>query len=269
MGIENEVSEVKLTEIKISPQNVRHDFKASDDHVKELAESIKDYGQLQPVVLMGSHPPYQLIVGQRRYHAVKSLKHTTIKAVFLKDKLTGVDATVVSLSENLHRVNLTTEDMITAITKIYDYYKSAKKVAQIIGTSIPTVYEYLKIERFVSPKVKKLLAAKKISKEDIKRAIVIGKGDQKDVEDTLEELVDMTGFQKNRAINERREKPKESSKEIIKNSRISSIKSILTLNLSSEMEKGLSIAMKELKEEKETIAINALRIWLKENKFMK
>ena len=68
------VRDVLLTDIEISDDNVRHS--EQDRDLQELADSIRKHGQLQPAVLMGvlGKPPYQLIVGQRRFLAHRMFK---------------------------------------------------------------------------------------------------------------------------------------------------------------------------------------------------
>ncbi len=63
MGISEEIYSIPLKDIKISEFNVRLTNQRTD--IKELADSIKKYGLLQPVTLRGIHgkPPYELIVG--------------------------------------------------------------------------------------------------------------------------------------------------------------------------------------------------------------
>src|SRR5688572_11413675 len=105
----SQVYDIKLKEIQIDKYNVRKHER--DLNIDDLAESIKNYGQMQPVVLMGKYgkPPYNLIVGQRRFLAHKKLKKTELKATFI-DKLNETDALVYSLAENLQRADLNFTD---------------------------------------------------------------------------------------------------------------------------------------------------------------
>jgi len=77
------IYEISLEDIHISKDNAGHSDPTEE--LVELAASIKQHGLLQPVVLLGqySHPPYELISGQRRFLAHQQiLKAKTIRAVF-------------------------------------------------------------------------------------------------------------------------------------------------------------------------------------------
>src|SRR3989338_1412431 len=96
-----QIHEIKLRDIEISPFNVRHTNATKD--LDELAASIKKHGLLEPVVLRGNpadRPPFQLIAGQRRFLAHERLHKKTIRAVFA-GKLKDQEATILSLIENL------------------------------------------------------------------------------------------------------------------------------------------------------------------------
>lgn len=101
-----EVKNVKISEIERLGGNVRSDLESeySQEGLRELAESIRINGLMQPVVLRGTFgsPPYDVIVGQRRFLAHKILQKEEIKAVFVGE-ISNTDALVLSLSENLLR----------------------------------------------------------------------------------------------------------------------------------------------------------------------
>ena len=83
--MDDTIHEIKLSDIELSSNNVRHMDAPTNEGIEELAASIKKHGLLQPVVLVGtddSPKPYKLIAGQRRFLAHKFLKAETIKAVF-------------------------------------------------------------------------------------------------------------------------------------------------------------------------------------------
>lgn len=88
------------------PQN---DLRANvdEDSIEELAESLRDLGQLQPIgVLRHSGTEYEVVYGARRYRAAKMLGWPTIDATFVEDSDEQTRA-AKKLVENVHREALT------------------------------------------------------------------------------------------------------------------------------------------------------------------
>ena len=82
----SEVLEVAIDSIKPNPYQPRKNFDESS--LQELANSIKESGLLQPIVVKESVDGYVLIAGERRLRASKLAKKETIKAI-----VTDVDDT--------------------------------------------------------------------------------------------------------------------------------------------------------------------------------
>ena len=104
MGVSKEIYEIDLKDIRISKSNVR--LTNREAGIDELAESIEKHGLLQPVILRGSYgsPPYELVVGQRRFLAHQRLNRDFILAIFCGE-LQDINFKILSLAENMHRVN--------------------------------------------------------------------------------------------------------------------------------------------------------------------
>lgn len=102
--------EVSLDEIQVG-QRVRRDF----SHVPELAESIKEHGLIQPIVLTYDK---RLIAGESRIRAVKSLGWTTIRAVF-RGVLDDAQLTILEATENNARQNLTWQERCLSVDKVH------------------------------------------------------------------------------------------------------------------------------------------------------
>ena len=97
-----EIQEIELSKIKANPDQVRKDF--DEDAIKELAESIKSHGLLEPILLTPFEDGYMIVAGERRYRATISLGRDKIPAIvrdFPKE-----DIKKLSLIENIQRENL-------------------------------------------------------------------------------------------------------------------------------------------------------------------
>jgi ParB family chromosome partitioning protein len=124
----------------------------TDESVRELAESIKASGLIQPVILRDwrattdNDPPYHLVCGHRRFKAVQLLGWTEIKAEVYHN-LSDRDASILNLQENLARVNLSPSQEMASIIHVYGESPNAALVAKELGRSKKWVNERLAIRR--------------------------------------------------------------------------------------------------------------------------
>ena len=106
-----------LKDIDPSPYQVRKYF--DEDKQKELAESIKREGLIEPIVVRRKGRRYELIAGERRFRAVRDFTEMkTIPAQIVKT--TNLEARRMSAAENLQRQDLSAIEMIEAIVEIVD-----------------------------------------------------------------------------------------------------------------------------------------------------
>lgn len=272
-----EIHSIPLGDIWISKLNVRlHDKKAE---IEDLAVSIKKHDLLQPVVLKGKmdNPPYELVIGQRRFHACKLLyeqqgeKYEKIEAIFLKKEIEDIDVKILSLSENIHRVELNYADKAKALNDLYNHFgNSIKKVSEELGIPESTIREYIQIEEQATTQMKELWKRKEVNKADIKRAIKAAQGDAKKAERLLEEFSasKLTKYEKENAVEFGRKNPRASVDDIIKEVQTPRKGETIVLSLHRALQDALKKAKKFLYLEEAEIAIIALEDWLKRNGFM-
>jgi len=142
-----EIREIRLDEISVSDLNTRKDLDAGteDAGLEDLANSIRESGLLSPItVRTRADEMFDLIVGQRRYLACKTLGMKTIPAI-IRDDLDDTDATIVSLVENVHRADMNPIDKSRAYKQIFERYGNYGEVAKQTGVSIPTVRKYMRL----------------------------------------------------------------------------------------------------------------------------
>lgn len=265
MKLSQEIYSIPLKDINISKFNVRQTGK--NVGIEELAESIKKHGLLQPIALRGSYgnPPYELIVGQRRFLAHKQLNREAISAVFCGD-VEDIEAKILSLTENLHRVELNHVDKAEAITELYlRYGKDERRVAQELDLPLRTVRDYIKIEEQATPRAKELLRQGKVKKADVKRAIDAAQGDASKADRLLDEVSQLSKYEKSRAVNYGKSHPDASAEKIVEEAKKSRMETVVILSLPKELDSALSKAVEQLSMDKESIAVRALSEWLKEN----
>ncbi len=96
------VTEISLDEIRSNPYQPRVVF--DDDSLQELANSIKEHGIIQPIIVKKSIKGYELVAGERRTRAARIAGLTTIPAI-IKD-FNDVEMMEIALIENIERENL-------------------------------------------------------------------------------------------------------------------------------------------------------------------
>lgn len=94
--------EIPLNKINPNPNQPRKEF--SEERIKELENSIKKDGLLQPILVRPLGDGFEIIAGERRWQACKRLEKETIPAKILI--LNDVESQQVALVENLQRDNL-------------------------------------------------------------------------------------------------------------------------------------------------------------------
>jgi len=142
-----EVKDIELSKIRVSDFNTRKDLDSGteDSSLDDLANSIKEKGLLNPIMIMKKDDgTYEVVAGQRRYLACKRLGLNKISAI-IRDKMDDADATVLSLIENVHRADMGPIDKAKAYQKIYDKYKDYSKVAKETGMSNSTIKKYISL----------------------------------------------------------------------------------------------------------------------------
>ncbi len=108
------VDEIDVDIIDPNPDQPRQVFEI--DAIKELSQSIKAHGLLQPIVVIRDDDRYTLVSGERRLRATKLLETDTIKSIILninRDKLNEL-----ALIENIQRENLNIVELARSYDKL-------------------------------------------------------------------------------------------------------------------------------------------------------
>ena len=134
--------EMPLEKIKANPNQPR---KNSDEQaLKELADSIKSHGIIQPLVLVRMGMRYMIIAGERRWRAAKMAGLKTVPAVV--KNYTPQQIKEVSLVENLQREDLNPVETARAIKQLMDECNMTQEaVADRLGKSRPAIANTLRL----------------------------------------------------------------------------------------------------------------------------
>lgn len=142
-----EVLYIPVGRIRPNPCQPRHYF--NEESIKGLAQSIKEKGLLQPIIVRATETDYQLIAGERRLKAAIMLGWETIPSI-LKNNISPNDLKTLSLIENLQREDLSVLDKAAGFYSLKNETVDVKTTAGILCVSEKTVDRYLKIAKTVS-----------------------------------------------------------------------------------------------------------------------
>jgi ParB family chromosome partitioning protein len=268
----SEIKEVNLSDIELKGVNVRTDMDTpnSQANLIELAESIRVNGLMQPIILKGveGNPPYDVIVGQRRFLAHQLIEKETIKASF-SGEITDINALLLSLSENICRQELDHSDTMEAVTKLYNHFnKDVYKVKEQLGLSIRTIRSYIKIEEQASDKIKEMLSTRKVTMADAKRAIDASQGDTEKADILVNELSKLTKYEKKRVVEIGQKKAEAKAEDIILEAQKPRSEEAIILSLPMNVHNALEKAVETLSMDAEAITMKILKEWLFNNDFL-
>jgi len=115
-----------------------------EDSLLELAESMKNFGVIQPLLVKEAGGFYTIIAGERRYRAARLAQLTEIPVVV--KEYTPVDELQVALIENIQRQDLTPIEEAQCYARLMDeFFYSADKIAQQVGKSKHAVLGMLQL----------------------------------------------------------------------------------------------------------------------------
>ncbi|OBR50545.1 ParB/RepB/Spo0J family partition protein [Paraburkholderia tropica] len=132
-------SEVRVADIVPNPWQPRQVF--SESKLTQLAESIRESGLVQPIVVRRKDAGYQLVAGERRWRAHKMIEREIIK-VFVVD-LSDEEMALLALVENVAREDLSDYEISRSIRRTEKEFPNRKRVAEALGISRSELYRFL------------------------------------------------------------------------------------------------------------------------------
>lgn len=153
------VIQLPLVDIDVNTNQPRKVF--DEKAMKELADSIKVHGVIQPIIVVKRGERYMIIAGERRYRASKSVGLSTIPAII--KEYSESEIAEVSLLENLQREDLNPMECARAMQKLMqDFGWTQEKVADRLGKSRPVVANTIRLLN-LEPEVIQMIEQGKIS----------------------------------------------------------------------------------------------------------
>ncbi len=208
------IQNIEVSKLIVSENNVRKYDPKTDPELEDLKISIQKIGLLQPIVVFQKDEKYEIVIGQRRFNAIKELKWETIPAVII-DPLEPIQAKIYSLGENLHRKQLPYNDAVEACNFLYKRYNSVEQVAKELGVSYSTVTKYLKAEA-IPQEIRNMVHERKISHDKAIRIVDAYQNDKSKAIEMAHNVMKMTKPEADRAIQIAKKAPTKPPVEVVK-----------------------------------------------------
>ena len=136
------IIQIPLDRIQANPYQPRKKFDRAK--LESLAESIRNDGVLQPVVVRKNGDEYELVMGERRLQAARIAEVNTIPA--LLKEVANVDSLRLALVENLQRENLDALEVANAYKTLIDSFGlSLSELADFVGKNRSTVSNTMRL----------------------------------------------------------------------------------------------------------------------------
>ncbi|MEG1547390.1 MAG: ParB/RepB/Spo0J family partition protein [Clostridia bacterium] len=148
------IEDVALERIVPNPNQPRATF--DDETIAELAQSIDQVGLIQPILVHKQGDMYELVAGERRLRAVKSLGWTSVTCI-VQSSMEEEASAMMSLIENLQREDLYfLEEAACYSTLLSTYNLTQEQLAERLGKSQSSIANKLRILK-LSPGVKQAM----------------------------------------------------------------------------------------------------------------
>ncbi len=174
------IAEIEISKIETNPFQPRTEF--DESALKELAESIDKQGIIQPVtVRKAGFDKYQLISGERRFRASKSLGLEKIPAyIRIADDEQMLE---MALIENIHREDLNAIEVGLSYQRlIEDCNMTMQQVSEKVGQNRTTITNYIRLLK-LPPEIQVAVRDNQISMGHARNIVAL-----EDVEDQLQLL---------------------------------------------------------------------------------
>lgn len=209
----NIVSEVKINEVE---PNIEQPRKAFDqEKLETLAESIKEHGVVQPIIVRKEGARFIIIAGERRWRASKLAGLKTIP-VIVKD-ISTKEVMEIALIENLQREDLNPIEEAEAFQKLIDEYEmTQEEVAKVVGKSRAAIANSVRLLNLTN-EIKEMLLEGQITSGHARTLITVtDKERQKEIaKQIIEKNLNVRDTEKLAAREEK--KPNLKQKSILKN----------------------------------------------------
>ncbi|MDH4222114.1 MAG: ParB/RepB/Spo0J family partition protein [candidate division Zixibacteria bacterium] len=141
--VKKEVLELEIEKIRENPLQPRGSF--NQEKLTELANSIKEKGILQPVIVRKVQEGYEIVAGERRLIAAKKLGLSLIPAI-LAENLSNEGSLELSIIENIQREDLNPIDEAKGYKRLLEEFGlSQEDISRKVGKDRSTISNVLRL----------------------------------------------------------------------------------------------------------------------------
>ena len=139
---DDKIVEISLSHLRANPYQPRKVF--DDNAIQELAESIREYGVIQPIIVRSVVKGYEIVAGERRYRASQHCGKVTIPAVIRN--FSDQQVMEIALIENLQRENLNAMEVAVAYQGLMDTFSLTQEELSLkVGKSRSHIANFLRL----------------------------------------------------------------------------------------------------------------------------
>lgn len=142
------VLQVDVGELRANPYQPRKYF--SEEALQELADSIREHGIVQPLVVRKTIHGYEIVAGERRFRAAKQAKLEQVPVVV--KEFSDKQVMEIALIENLQREDLNPMEVANAYQKLMQEFElTQEELASRVGKSRPHITNFLRLLQLPVP----------------------------------------------------------------------------------------------------------------------
>jgi ParB family chromosome partitioning protein len=167
------VQRLPVGSIAPNPDQPRKTF--DEESLGELAQSIKNHGIVQPLVVTKAKEGYRIVAGERRWRAAQKAGLKDVPAIVRS--MQELEELEIAIIENVQRVDLSPLEQALSIERLHDQFSlSYGDIAKKLGKAVPTIHNTVRLLQ-LPEQAKKALIESKIT-EGHARAILALKEDE-------------------------------------------------------------------------------------------
>ncbi len=178
------IKNLDIAKIVPNPDQPRKQF--DETTLRELSDSIKQHGIIQPLVVTPYKDSFRIVAGERRFRASQLAGLKKVPVVIRNHE--ELEELEIALVENVQRVDLSPLEQAVSIVRLHDQFSmSFKEIAKKLGKAETTISNIVRLLQLPDSAIK-ALSENKIS-EGHARAILALKTDEKRQEELLNKII--------------------------------------------------------------------------------
>jgi ParB family chromosome partitioning protein len=203
----DKIVQIPLSQLRANPYQPRKHF--NEDSIRELAESIKEHGVIQPIIVRKVLKGFEIIAGERRFRASQVCGMATVPAV--ERNFSDQQVMEIALIENVQREDLNAMEIAVSYQAIIDQFSlTQEELSAKVGKSRSHIANFLRllqlpeaIKQYVSRGTLSMGHARAIvgvkddkQKKDLAETAISKQWSVRDLEEEIKKLEELPGKEK-------------------------------------------------------------------------